>query len=124
MVRVFDAASGTCWGGEVEGVRECRSVVEPSGVETRYLVRPAAAAGETREVHASEVMGRATAEWSVHMKCYRVFDRYMRGACKGGGGPEGPPVTVLSERRRARWVMTEFERDDERGACDCLSVCP
>ena len=85
MVRVFDAASGSCWGGEIEGARECRSVVEPSGVEMRYLVRPAAAGGEVREVHASEVMGRATAEWSMHMKCYRVFDRYMRGV-QGGRG--------------------------------------
>ena len=77
--------SGSCWGGEIEGARECRSVVEPSGVEMRYLVRPAAAGGEVREVHASEVMGRATAEWSMHMKCYRVFDRYMRGV-QGGRG--------------------------------------
>ena len=40
---------------------------------------------------ASEVMGRATAEWGMHMKRYRAFDRNMRGV-QGRGVGDSPPT--------------------------------
>ena len=86
VVSVFDATRGTCWGGEIVGVRECRAADEPSGIEVRYLVRPRV--GGIRSVHGSDVMYRFTAGWTEYMKCYREFDRNMRGV-RGRGGVGG-----------------------------------
>ena len=74
---VFDAARGVCWGGEIIGVRECATAVEPSGIEVRYLVRPRV--GGIRFVHESDVVRRLTAGWAEYMQSYREFDRLMRG---------------------------------------------